>query len=123
MVPAEIVGGVVRVGAAAAGRAVGTGGELADGPVRIGVRPEFVQMSAQPVTPGLPGRITGVDRMGAYHLVRAEVDGHPFVAKVDRATAAARDVEHFRFAADRAFLFRDAVRCGALAPLGEEAQP
>jgi glycerol transport system ATP-binding protein len=120
VVPAEIAGGVVRVGAAAAGRGVGTGGDLADGPVRIGVRPEFVQPCAHAVTPGLPGRVTGVDRMGSYQLVRAEVDGHPFVAKVDRA--AVGPVEHFRFVAERAFLFRDEVRCGALAPLGEEAQ-
>jgi glycerol transport system ATP-binding protein len=121
MVPGEIVGGVVRVGAAAVGRAVGTDGDLPDGPVRIGVRPEFVEVVPRAATPGLSGRVTGVDRMGAYHLVRAEADGRPFVAKVGRAGTAmsqAGAVEHFRFIEDRAFLFRDAVRCGSLAALG-----
>ena len=129
MVPARLVDGVVRVGVAAVGRAVrldaagGADRALPDGPVRIGVRPEFVRVVARPVTPGVSARVTGVDRMGAYNLVRAEADGHPLVAKVDRAAAySPGTVEHFRFAADRAFLFRDAVRCGALAALdGMEA--
>ncbi|BFU44988.1 ABC transporter ATP-binding protein [Krasilnikovia sp. MM14-A1004] len=115
MIPADVVDGVVRVGDNAVGHAVG---DLAAGDVRIGVRPEFVRIPAAPTPPGLPARITGVDRMGAYHLVRAEIDGHPLVAKVDTGSwFAPGSLEYFHF--DRAFLFRDSVRCGVLVAPGE----
>ncbi|GII02179.1 ABC transporter ATP-binding protein [Planobispora takensis] len=118
VVPAEIAGGAVRVGAEAVGRAVGEDGDLPPGPVRIGVRPEFVRITAAQATPGLTARITGVDRMGAYDLVRARVDDHPLVAKTGAGSRYAPGaVEFFRFDAGRAFLFRDAVRCGSIAPL------
>ncbi|MER6944165.1 ABC transporter ATP-binding protein [Nonomuraea sp. NPDC000554] len=116
VLPAEIAAdGVVRVGQAAVGRAVG---DLPPGPVRVGVRPEFVTVGGGRATPGLSTEVTGMDRMGAYNLVHARPDGHALVAKVDAASSYAPGaVEFFRFATDRAFLFRDAVRCGSLAPL------
>ncbi|MGH3645580.1 MAG: ABC transporter ATP-binding protein [Micromonosporaceae bacterium] len=118
MIPAELVDGLVRVGEAPVGRAVGDDGDLLPGPVRVGVRPEFVRVGAAPATPGLRARITGVDRMGAYQLVNADVGGHRLVAKAD---ADARYVpgatEQFGFVADRTFLFRDAVRCGSVGAL------
>ncbi|RZU54162.1 carbohydrate ABC transporter ATP-binding protein (CUT1 family) [Krasilnikovia cinnamomea] len=124
MIPAEVTGGVVRVGDTTVGRAVGVDGDLPAGPARIGVRPEFVRIPAAPAAPGLPARVTGVDRMGAYHLVRADVDGHPLVAKVDTGSwYAPGSLEYFHFAPDRAFLFRDAVRCGVLAAAGEAERP
>ncbi|MBG0830250.1 ABC transporter ATP-binding protein [Planomonospora sp. ID67723] len=127
VLPAEVAGGVVMIGRTAVGRAAGDGGELPPGPVRIGVRPEFVQVlpstptartAAERAAPGLSARITGVDRMGAYHLVHARVDGHTLVARTgtgsryEPGTAAV-----LRFAAGRAFLFRDEVRCGSITPL------
>ncbi|GAA3469648.1 ABC transporter ATP-binding protein [Nonomuraea roseola] len=115
VLPAEVAGGLVRVGEAVIGRAVG---ELPPGPVRVGVRPEFVRVSAERKTPGVKARVKGVDRMGAYHLVRADVDGHDLVAKVDAGSHHTPGaVEFFHFAADGAFLFRDEVRCGSIAPL------
>ncbi|MQA26254.1 MAG: ATP-binding cassette domain-containing protein [Micromonosporaceae bacterium] len=118
MIPAELVDGVVRVGEAVVGRAVGDSGDLPAGPVRVGVRPEFVQISSAPTMPGLPARVTGVDRMGAYQLVNAEAGGHPLTAKVDaHARHAAGAAAHLHFVAGRAFLFRDAVRCGSLVAL------
>ncbi|MEU8247366.1 ABC transporter ATP-binding protein [Nonomuraea sp. NPDC048916] len=71
VLPAEITGGVVRVGRAAVGRAVG---DLPPGPVRIGVRPEFAVIDSARSTPGVAGRVTGVDRMGAYDLVHVLVN-------------------------------------------------
>ncbi|MGH3751013.1 MAG: ABC transporter ATP-binding protein, partial [Micromonosporaceae bacterium] len=113
MLPAELADGVVRIGEAAVGRA---SADVPPGPVRIGVRPEFTRVGAG--APGLAARVVGVDRMGAYQLVNAEVDGHGLIAKVDAdARHAPGAVEHFHFAADRAFLFRDELRCGLLTGL------
>jgi glycerol transport system ATP-binding protein len=56
--------------------------------------------------------------MGAYHLVNAQVDGHSIVAKVDadlRCLTGA--VEYFHFVTGRAFLFREAARCGSITAL------
>ncbi len=119
VLPAELVDGVVRVGDATLGRA---SVELPSGPVRVGVRPEFVRIGPGGAASGPVARVTGVDRMGAYNLVHAEVNGHPVIARTDAATtfdAGARRV--LRFAEGRAFLFRDAVRCGVLEPLDGRA--
>jgi len=119
VLPAELVDGVVRVGDATLGRA---SVELPSGPVRVGVRPEFVRIGPGGAASGPVARVTGVDRMGAYNLVHAEVNGHPVIARTDATTtfdAGARRV--LRFAEGRAFLFRDAVRCGVLEPLDGRA--
>ncbi|MGH3715710.1 MAG: ABC transporter ATP-binding protein [Micromonosporaceae bacterium] len=114
-IPAEVADGVVRVGETAVGRATG---DLASGPVRLGVRPEFVRVQDTPATPGLPAEVTGVDRMGAYQLVNAQVDGHSLTAKVDAdAGYVPGATAYLHFAEDRAFLFRDAVRCGSVIAL------
>ncbi|MFC4114988.1 ABC transporter ATP-binding protein [Nonomuraea zeae] len=120
MLPAEIVGDVVRVGQADVGSVAG---ELPPGPVRIGVRPEFVRISGARTSPGVAARVTGIDRMGAYDLVHAQVSGHPLIAKAEAGSAYAPDtVEFLHFPADRTFLFRDEVRCGSLAPLNGRGQ-
>ncbi|WP_336208837.1 ABC transporter ATP-binding protein [Nonomuraea sp. LPB2021202275-12-8] len=125
VLPAELVDGVVRVGDAPVGRAVGqaagkaageAAGELPPGPVRIGVRPEFVRLDGG--VAGLAARVTGVDRMGAYNLVHARVNGHTLIAKTDASAAFEPGAsQSLRFAEGRAFLFRDAVRCGVIEPL------
>jgi glycerol transport system ATP-binding protein len=136
VLPADLRDGVVRIGAATVGRALGTAGGLPDGPVRIGVRPEFVRVTPQPVSPGVTAAVTEVDRMGAYDLVHAEVDstvdgtvdgrvdGQPagrrtaLTAKVAAGTRPAPGtVAHLGFAADRAYLFRESVRCGRITAL------
>lgn len=109
MLPAEIAGDLVVVGGQAVGRAEGDDGRLAAGPVRIGVRPEFVRVTGE----GLRARVTGVDHLGAYRLVHALVDGHPIVAKTDAAPPDSAACLRF----ERAFLFRDQVRCGSVTPL------
>jgi glycerol transport system ATP-binding protein len=118
MLPAELADGVVRVGATPVGRALGAAGALASGPVRVGVRPEFVRVSTTPVTPGLTAQLTEVARMGAYDLVHARADGHHLVAKVPAGSRyAAGTVAHLGFDTDRAFLFRESVRCGRIGAL------
>ncbi|MEV0630490.1 ABC transporter ATP-binding protein [Nonomuraea wenchangensis] len=124
MLPAEIAGGVVRVAGADAGAALpdtaaqaalADGEKLPPGPVRIGVRPEFVELGA---APGVPARVSGVDRMGAYDLVHALVGEHPVVARTEAGTAYEPGAAVcLRFPPERAFLFRDQVRCGSLGPL------
>ncbi|MGP3917198.1 ABC transporter ATP-binding protein [Nonomuraea sp. 10N515B] len=113
MVPAEIVGDVVRVGQAAVG-SVADG--LPPGPVRIGVRPEFVRISR--ASPGVAAQVTGIDRMGAYDLVQTRVGEHPVIARTEAGSGYQPDAQAFlHFPSDRTFLFRDQVRCGFLAPL------
>jgi glycerol transport system ATP-binding protein len=115
MLPAEIVGDVVRVGRSEVGTVVG---ELAPGPVRIGVRPEFVRVTSTTAGPGVAARVTGVDRMGSYDLVHAEVEEHSVIAKTEAGSSCEPDtVEFLHFPPDRTFLFRDQVRCGSIAPL------
>ncbi|MFI6902426.1 ABC transporter ATP-binding protein [Nonomuraea sp. NPDC050394] len=110
---AAVERGIVRVGTSLVGRAVGDDGALPDGPVRLGVRPEFVRISPYPRSPGLRAGVTGVDRMGSYHLVHARADGGDLVAKTDPGEHGTAEHLHF----ERAYLFRDQVRCGTLAAL------
>jgi glycerol transport system ATP-binding protein len=121
VIPGDLADGVVTVGGTAVGRALPQDGDLAAGPVRIGVRPEFVRIAPEPATPGVRGRVTAVDRMGAYDLVHAEVDGHRLIAKVSSGSPYARGgTENFQFVTDRTFLFRDSVRCGRIAGDGAD---
>ncbi|MEU1722180.1 ABC transporter ATP-binding protein [Nonomuraea sp. NPDC005692] len=124
VLPAEIDGDVVRIGRSEVGAVGGTvGGGLPPGPVRIGVRPEFVQVGGPPVGPGVAARVTGIDRMGSHDLVRAEVGGHPVIARTEAGSSwTPGTVEFLHFPADRTFLFRDEVRCGSLAPLDGRGQ-
>jgi glycerol transport system ATP-binding protein len=116
VIPGDLADGMVTVAGTAIGRALPQDGDLAAGPVHIGVRPEFVRIAPEPVGRALPGRVTAVDRMGAYDLVHAEVDGHRLIAKVSSGSPYARGgTANFQFAADRTFLFRDSVRCGRIA--------
>ncbi|MBF8190028.1 ABC transporter ATP-binding protein [Nonomuraea sp. K274] len=120
VLPAEIVGDVVRVGREDVGAAPGG---LPDGPVRIGVRPEFVRITGTRTSPGVAAKVTGIDRMGAYDLVHARVGEHDLIAKTEADSAYLPDaVEFLHFPADRTFLFRDEVRCGSLAPLNGRGQ-
>jgi glycerol transport system ATP-binding protein len=114
VIPGDLADGVVTVAGTTVGQALPQGGELAPGPVRVGVRPEFVRIT--PGASGVRGRVTAVDRMGAYDLVHAEVDGHRLIAKVESGSPYARGgTENFSFVTDRTFLFRDSVRCGRIA--------
>ncbi|TMR91805.1 ABC transporter ATP-binding protein [Nonomuraea basaltis] len=115
VLPAEIVGDVVRVGQADVGSVPD---RLPPGPVRIGVRPEFVRITGERTSPGVAARVVGIDRMGAYDLVHTMVGEHPMIARTEAGSAYEPDaVEFLHFPADRTFLFRDEVRCGSLAPL------
>ncbi|MEO3891776.1 ABC transporter ATP-binding protein [Nonomuraea sp. B5E05] len=115
MVPAEIDGAVVRVGTTDVGAAPDG---LPPGPVRIGVRPEFVRIAGPDASPGASATVTGIDRMGAYDLVHTRVGEHPVVVKTEAGSACEPDKAVFlHFPAERTFLFRDEVRCGSLAPL------
>jgi glycerol transport system ATP-binding protein len=124
VLPAEIDGGVVRIGRTAVGRVAEEQGKegLAPGPVHIGVRPEFVRVGgADDQDPGLEVRVTGTDRMGAYNLVRAQAARVALVAKTGADVSFEPGAAgFFRFDPDRTFLFRDQVRCGSLAPLGDK---
>ncbi|GAA3672499.1 ABC transporter ATP-binding protein [Nonomuraea antimicrobica] len=127
VLPAEIVGDVVRVGQDDVGSVVPAGGDegvLPPGPVRIGVRPEFVGIGGAHASPGVPARVTGVDRMGAYDLVHTLVGGHPMVARTEAGSSHEPGALTFlHFPAERTFLFRDEVRCGSLAPLNGRGRP
>jgi glycerol transport system ATP-binding protein len=133
VLPGEVRDGAVAVAEERIGAAVGDDGErLAPGAVHVGVRPEFVTPSAAPATgqapPGLVARVTKVQRMGAFDLVHATLaggaaDGRVLIAKVPAGGAPEPGSrQFFRFEPGRAFLYRDAVRCGLLTgPDGSDA--
>ncbi|GAA1628718.1 ABC transporter ATP-binding protein [Nonomuraea maheshkhaliensis] len=120
VLPAEVSGDVVKAGRSVVG-AVADG--LPPGPVRIGVRPEFVRITAERVSPGVAARVKGTDRMGAYDLVHTTVGEHQVIAKTEAGSSYEPGALTFlHFPAERTFLFRDQVRCGSLAPLNEGGQ-
>jgi len=118
VLPAEVADGAVRVGETVLGPAPG---DVAPGPVRVGIRPEFVRIAGG--EPGLPARVTAMDRMGAYNLVHTRVDGHPLIVKTDAVSRHEPGATAFlRFTEGRAFLYRDAVRCGVVGTFDGRAE-
>lgn len=115
LLEAQLSDGLVHVGDMAVGRAESANGDLPPGPISIGVRPEFVGIAAAPVSPGLTAQVVEVVRMGAFDLVHARTNGSRVVAKVSASSRCVPgSLQHFSFVAERAFLYRDAVRCGRI---------
>lgn len=104
LLPAMVSREEVKIGDQVVGRAP----KLDGGPANVGVRPEFVTLGQ-----GLSATITGVDRMGSHHLVHAEIAGNPLTAKTG-TDVTPMPGEKVQVAFERAFLFRDQVRCGEL---------
>ena len=111
---AEISGRTARV----AGTEVdlGSGYQAVSGNVQIGVRPEFVTLSADGT--GVPAKITRVEDVGRHKIVRLDVAGHEVSAIADEATDISADVAHIAFETKGINVYADGWR---VTPDGEAA--
>jgi len=74
--PMNLLPGVASASAVAvAGFPVVPRREGLDGPVTVGIRPEYVSVSREPVDGALPGTVSIVEHLGTSSLVTVEVDG------------------------------------------------
>ncbi len=102
VLPAQVVGAEARV----AGGTIPLGhgyGPLA-GRVEIGVRPEFVRLSA---TDGLPVAIRRVEDVGRHRIVRADLDGHLIAIVAEEGETISPDMTRAVFDPTRVGVYHD----------------
>ncbi len=76
---AEALPGVVsRLGV---GQAIALGDRPREG-LRLGIRPEFVRVSARPIEGAQPAQVLSVQALGSHALVSLQLSGHPLWAKL-----------------------------------------
>ena len=99
-----------NVGETAIGQAVSQK-PVADGNVRIGVRPEFLSLATS--GPGVRVEINRVEHRGSYKLVHADGPNGNIIAKLnpDSPFLTGQNA-HLVFDPQRTFLFRDSKLCG-----------
>jgi glycerol transport system ATP-binding protein len=77
--PAQLDGGALRVGGQALPRPAR---ELPDGPLQLGVRPEYLTVVPEGTPGALPCTVDKVQDIGTYQLLTARLDGQPLKARV-----------------------------------------
>ncbi len=77
--PAQLDGGALRVGGQALPRPAR---ELPDGPLQLGVRPEYLAVVPEGTPGALPCTVDKVQDIGTYQLLTARLDGQPLKARV-----------------------------------------
>ena len=86
---------------------------IANGNVRIGIRPEFLSMTSSGA--GVAVKINRVEHRGGYKLVHADAAQGKFVAKLENDSAlTAGQSAHLAFDPQRTYLFRDSKLCGTV---------
>jgi glycerol transport system ATP-binding protein len=86
-----------------------------DGKVEIGVRPEFVRLSADA---GLPVKVRRVEDVGRHRIVRADCFGHEMNIIAGEGAPIGADLSRVTFDPERVNVYRDDWR---VAPQGEAA--
>ncbi len=76
---AQLDGGALRVGGQALPRPAR---ELPDGPLQLGVRPEYLAVVPEGTPGALPCTVDKVQDIGTYQLLTARLDGQPLKARV-----------------------------------------
>lgn len=77
--PAQLQAGGLRVG----GQALpGPARELPEGPLQLGVRPEYLSVVTEGTPGALPCVVDKVQDIGTYQLLTARLDGQPLKARV-----------------------------------------
>ncbi|MFD2301106.1 ABC transporter ATP-binding protein [Paracidovorax citrulli] len=77
--PAQLEGGGLRIGNQALPRPAR---ELPDGPLQLGVRPEYLAVVPEGTPGALPCTVDKVQDIGTYQLLTARLDGQPLKARV-----------------------------------------
>ncbi|ABM31209.1 ABC transporter ATP-binding protein [Paracidovorax citrulli] len=80
--PAQLEGGGLRIGGQALPRPAR---ELPDGPLQLGVRPEYLAVVPEGTPGALPCTVDKVQDIGTYQLLTARLDGQPLKARVTPA--------------------------------------
>ena len=107
---ASLHDGAVSVGTSLVGTAIGDK-PLANGKIRIGIRPEFLSLSSSDA--GVDVKINRVEHRGGYKLIHADASDANVVAKVSNESAlTAGQNAHLVFHPERTYLFRDSKLCG-----------
>ena len=75
LLPGELRGGRAHFAGQPLATAHDGGTGAADGPVEIGIRPEFVSLGAQGDGDGIPATVTKVDDAGRFRIVEARLAG------------------------------------------------
>ncbi|WP_299962512.1 ABC transporter ATP-binding protein [uncultured Roseobacter sp.] len=92
---AQVAGSTVSLGAGYAAQT---------GRVQLGVRPEFIQLTADA---GIPARVKRVEDVGRHKIVRLEVDGHEVSAIAGEGDTIAAGTQHIRFVPEGINVYAD----------------
>ena len=102
LLPAQVSGAVALVAGHQVALARGYG-DLS-GKVEIGIRPEFLRLTAGE---GLPVAVRRVEDVGRHRIVRATLDGTPISIIAPEAAAIGPDMTHVTFDPAQANVYRD----------------
>ncbi|WP_043700043.1 ABC transporter ATP-binding protein [Yoonia vestfoldensis] len=116
LIDAEVAGDTAQCG----GHAIDLGGHYRTpkGRVQIGIRPEFVTLTAG--DRGLPVTIKRIEDVGRHQILRAEFAGKPINAILPEGFAVPAGANRLHFAPDRINVYADDWR---VAPLHAVANP
>lgn len=108
----SVTDGAVRIGSTAIGSISGKQA-ITNGNVRIGIRPEFLDLSAKGA--GVSATISRVEHRGGYKLVHADGPSGTVIAKVDsESSLTAGSSAQLVFNSERTFIYRDSKLCGSV---------
>jgi glycerol transport system ATP-binding protein len=79
-VPAELVGGLVKVGGSVLGPIAGKA--AAQGPIKLGIRPEYLALTELDAPGTLPATVRQVQDIGTYLLVTCDAAGQTLKARL-----------------------------------------
>ena len=108
--PCRLDGGGVRIDgtdAVLGGHWAKAATELPQAGLELGIRPEFVGVSAVPDETTLPATVERVEDLGNYKLVTARLGPHLLKAKLDEDAQAPGDIAHLAFTPARTLLYAD----------------
>jgi glycerol transport system ATP-binding protein len=108
--PCRLDGGGVRIDgtdAVLGGHWAKAATEMPNAGLELGIRPEFVGVSAVPDDTTLPATVERVEDLGNYKLVTARLGPHRLKAKLDEDAQAPGDTAHLAFAPARTLLYAD----------------
>ena len=109
-VPCRLEGGVVRI----EGTDIALGqhwaraaGEVPGASLELGIRPEFVSLTARPDAMAVPAQVERVDDLGNYKLVSARLGPHRLMAKLSEDAEVPAGSAHLAFVPARTLLYAD----------------
>ncbi|QFU01440.1 sn-glycerol-3-phosphate import ATP-binding protein UgpC [Halomonas sp. THAF5a] len=78
--------------------------------VKLGIRPEFIEVHAEPVAGGMPARVEHTQDLGTYSLVTLSLGGTPLKARIEEGQPVPSGQAWLRFPDERLGLYVDEFR-------------